>query len=69
MEFDQLAGRYIRLKQELAAAYSALPWRDGHIDRLADDLASIERQLSATNHRTKPFPEEARSERLVRQSK
>ena len=37
--------------------------------RLADDLASIERQLSATIHRTKPFPEAARSERLVRQSK
>lgn len=69
MEFDQLTGRYIRLKQELAAAYSALPWRDGHIDRLADDLASIERQLSATKPRIKPFPEATRSARLVSQSK
>ena len=69
VEFDQLTGRYIRLKQELAAAYSARPRRDDHIDRLADDLASIERQLSATSHRTKPLPEAARSASLVRESK
>ena len=69
MEFDQLTGRYIRLKRELAAAYSARPRRDGHSDRLADDLASSERQLSATTHRTKLFPEAARSASLVRESK
>ena len=47
MEFEQLNGRYLRLRQELASAYAARPWHDGHIDRLANDLASIERQLSA----------------------
>lgn len=61
MEFKQLTGRYSRLKQELADAYDARPWRDGHVDRLANDLASIERQLSNAPHAGSPLNESVRS--------
>ena len=44
----QLTGRYLRLRQELAAAYSSVPWNTGHIDRLADDLVATERDIAAT---------------------
>ena len=47
MTIDQLSGRYFRLQKELAAAYGSLPWDTGHIDRLTDELASIERDLAA----------------------
>ena len=46
MNIDQLTGRYARLKDELERAYATSPWHDAHIDRLVDDLVSIERQLS-----------------------
>ena len=53
MKFAQLTGHYIRLKQKLATAYYALPWHGDHIHRLANDLASIELQLSAVSHGNK----------------
>lgn len=47
MDQVQLMGRFIRLKRELAVAYQAQPWQSARVDRLADDLASTERQLVA----------------------
>jgi hypothetical protein len=46
MTTEQLTGRYLRLKQELAAAYREQPWQSAQIDRLANDLADTERQLA-----------------------
>jgi hypothetical protein len=47
MNLDQLMGRYFRLKQELSIAYRQQPWQSNRIDRLADDLASTEREIAA----------------------
>jgi hypothetical protein len=47
MSIDQLEGHYLRLRQELSAAYGSWPWNIGHIDRLTDDLAATERELAA----------------------
>jgi hypothetical protein len=47
MNLEQLMGRYFRLKQELSIAYRQQPWQSNRIDRLADDLASTEREISA----------------------
>lgn len=47
MDLRQLVGRYARLQRELSVAYSMVPWHSGLIDRLANDLASTERQIAA----------------------
>lgn len=47
MDLQQLMGRCFRLKQELATAYSVVPWNTGQIDRLTDDLTSTEREIAA----------------------
>ena len=47
MNLEQLTGRYFRLKQELSIAYRQQPWQSNRIDRLADDLASTEREIAA----------------------
>ena len=47
MDLEQLTGRYFRLQQELATAYSAVPWNSGRIDRLTRDLVSTEREIAA----------------------
>ena len=49
MDKEQLAGRYSRLRKELAAAYGLVPWNSEHIDRLADDLAETERQMATVS--------------------
>lgn len=46
MSLDQLMGRYFRLKQELAIAYSHTPWQSRLIDRIAGDLAATERLIA-----------------------
>ena len=52
MTDDQLTGKYARLRSELAAAYAEPAWslgrtgRTGRIDRIADELAAIERTLA-----------------------
>ena len=51
MNLDQLAGRYSRLQQELAAAYLAQPWHSGRIDRLVNDLSATEREIAAAQAR------------------
>ena len=53
MTNDQLTGKYSRLRDELAAAYAEPHWslgrtgRTGRIDRLARELADIERTWMA----------------------
>lgn len=49
MTNDQLTGKYTRLRNELDAAYAEPGWslgRGGRIDRIANELAEIERTLS-----------------------
>ena len=46
---DQLTGKYLRLRSELDAAYAEPDWMreaTGRIDRLASELADIERLLA-----------------------
>ena len=49
MTNEQLIGKYGRLRNELEAAYAEPAWhlgRAGRIDRIANDLAEIERTLA-----------------------
>lgn len=41
-----LQEEYARLRAQLAEAYSAPVWQTGTIDRLANALAAVERQLA-----------------------
>lgn len=41
-----LQEEYSRLRALLAEAYSAPRWETGRIDRLADELAALERRLA-----------------------
>lgn len=50
MTHDQLAGKYARLRAELAQAYAEPEWstcRSGHIDRIAGELVETERALAS----------------------
>jgi hypothetical protein len=44
---NPLQGQYERLRAELAAAYEKPEWSVQHIDRLANELAALERRLAA----------------------
>ena len=46
---EQLAGKRARLRLELAEAYSAPAWRVGRIDRIAEELAEIERAMASSH--------------------
>ena len=49
MTNEQLIGKYGRLRNELEAAYAEPAWhlgRTGRIDRIASDMAEIERTLA-----------------------
>ena len=48
MSHDELIGTYMRLRQELALAYAAPNWNKGQIDRLANDIACIERAIASS---------------------
>jgi len=48
MSLELVADRYSRLKQELACAYGARPWQSSRIDRIADQLVAVERELIST---------------------
>lgn len=52
MNLEQLIGRYLRLKEELSVAYSALPWNVKRIDRLAREIASTEHAIRALRSAT-----------------
>jgi hypothetical protein len=49
MNIEQLTGRYFRLRQELAVAYASVPRNTGLIDRLADEIATTEREMAAAS--------------------
>lgn len=46
MNIEQLMGRYFRLKQELAIVRRSHPWHHGMINRLAGELAAVEREIA-----------------------
>jgi len=45
MSLELVTEEYSRLKHELACAYEARPWQSSRIDRIADQLAAVERQI------------------------
>ncbi len=49
---DQLAGKYERLRAELNSAYAQAEWSTPRIDRIANDLAALERTMAADPART-----------------
>jgi hypothetical protein len=60
MNLEQLMGRYFRLKQDLSVAYNTHPWRSDRINRLADDLSRVEREIAAQRASDKLMPSELR---------
>lgn len=46
MEEAELSMTYVRLREELARAYSAQTWRSEEIDRLANDIAVVEAEIA-----------------------
>lgn len=63
VDIEQLAGRYRRLSQELAVAYSSVPWNTRHIDRLTHDLVATEHEIGvATMPATCELPADAGSD-------
>ena len=64
MNLELVAERYSRLKRDLACAYESWPWQSSRIDRIADELVAVERELiliSASN----PRPDVAQPPALV----
>ncbi len=49
---NPLQGQYERLRAELAAAYEKPEWSAQHIDRVANELAALERRLAAGTSRS-----------------
>lgn len=47
MSLEQLIGRYLRLKQELAAEYAQSPLHVRHIARLSREIATTEHAIRA----------------------
>jgi hypothetical protein len=43
---EQLWGKYRRLKTELATAYAETPWPQARVDRLANEIARLEGEIS-----------------------
>ena len=56
MNLEQLIGRYLRLKEELGVAYSAVPWNVRRIDRLAREIAATEHAIRALRSSTQQLP-------------
>jgi hypothetical protein len=55
MNQQEVEGRYLRLKQELAEAYASSAWDSPHIDRLARELFEIDRIAKRSGHRDAAF--------------
>ena len=51
MKLEELMGKYLRLRAELAQAYAADGWNTDHLNRLGDDIASTERALARAQPR------------------
>jgi hypothetical protein len=59
MKLEQLMGQYFRLKQDLSVAYTTYPWHSARINRLANDLSRVEREIAA-QRATEKMPAELR---------
>jgi|SoiMethySBSTD1v2_1073268.scaffolds.fasta_scaffold155767_4 hypothetical protein len=55
MNQQEVEGRYLRLKQELAEAYASSAWDSPHIDRLARELFEIDRIAKNQDTETQPL--------------
>jgi hypothetical protein len=51
MKLEELMGKYMRLRAELAAAYEAGSRNTDHLNRLGDEIASTERALARAQPR------------------
>ena len=49
---DDLDGKYQFLRSELDEAYKAPVWDSDRIDRIADEIIPVERQLASLRART-----------------
>ncbi len=47
MSDEELLGKHMRLREELSAAYAKPSWDTAHINRIASELAVIERLLTS----------------------
>ena len=55
MKLEELLGKYMRLRAELARAYEAATWNTDYLNRLGDEIASTERALArAQPHDAQP---------------
>ena len=46
MTVEQLVGKYKRLQGELSQAYAEAHWNQARVDRIADEIARVERELA-----------------------
>ncbi|MEO8080152.1 MAG: hypothetical protein ABI641_06450 [Caldimonas sp.] len=46
MSVEELVGKYNRLKNELAQAYGEPAWHAARVDRLANEIVMLERQIA-----------------------
>ncbi len=63
MSVDQLFGKYRRLKKDLSAAYSQPQWNAALVDRLVEEIGTVEHELALhapIGLRSPPLPEEGR---------
>ena len=44
----ELVGKYMRLRADLSHAYGASQWNSAHVDRISDEMASVERSILQT---------------------
>ena len=51
MKLEELLGKYMRLRAELAQAYAAADWNTDHLNRLGDDIALTEQALARAQPR------------------
>ena len=48
MGLEELVGKYMRLRAELSEAYGASHWNRERVDRITDEMASVERAILKT---------------------
>ena len=54
MGLEELIGKYMRLRADLSYAYGVAPWNSAHVDRISDEMASVERSIL----KTRPWDEQ-----------
>lgn len=45
MGLEELVGHYMRLRADLSHAYEAAHWNSAHLDRISNEMASVERSI------------------------